>query len=613
LKGVVIILFALLCAAIPGPAQAESFTINEPAKYIIADDPAHADPDFDDSGWREKPFATMPSWSDLGGGPGDFIRWDRVRFSLPDGFDLTSPAFVIPGVLGADEVFLNGVKIGATNLADPFRPDFPAISNKVWPRVYLFDPALLKTEAPNLLAIRFGRWGTHDAGVFDGPVELAAFGAAQVKVADRTLTYLPWSFVVTAVNVANILVLGLCLLLGYSSRAVFMIFLVTLANLPIAVLGSTLVLRFEMQVHPLAHLYALKVSILAIIPFIEFASAALRRKVGRLGRLAQILTVLVFAIPPLKDPAYSALLAVFNYSWLIISACAVLLLIWWAMMSARRAEGEGLAFLLALLALLAGVVSELLGMGKATMAATGHPVLDLAVTCTFIFLSVMALVAHRNMSRRLARAQAFVLTAHEAERGRLSRDVHDGVGQWLTTIKLGLEMKQADGAGDLQDVVSQVDQAIDDTRRISHDLSPAIFANQSMLAAMRSHAAEVNRRTGARIEILADVDRELAGDAKTHVFRIYQEAVSNAFRHGRATEITVTLAIDATGLGLDIEDNGAGLRHDHKPGLGFTSMSERAAILQGDLIIGAGPEKGVLVRLTCPPPKEIAGRVDREN
>ena len=159
-------------------------------------------------------------------------------------------------------------------------------------------------------------------------------------------------------------------------------------------------------------------------------------------------------------------------------------MIWWAANSARKGEGEGIAFLLALTALLLGAAGDLAGLSNLTLAATGHPIMDVAITCALVLLSIMALIAHRNMSRRLAHAQATILTAHEAERSRLSRDVHDGVGQWLTTIKLGLEMKQADGAGDLSDVVGQVEGAgvagVARHLRICVSLSSLVLSNLSV-------------------------------------------------------------------------------------------------------------------------------------
>ncbi|MEM6497336.1 MAG: ATP-binding protein, partial [Pseudomonadota bacterium] len=156
---------------------------------------------------------------------------------------------------------------------------------------------------------------------------------------------------------------------------------------------------------------------------------------------------------------------------------------------------------------------------------------------------------------------------------------------------------------DLNELVGDVSTAIDDMRRISHDLSPALLENQGLAAAMQSQADRVAQGSGLVIDIVRDSPILLPAERATHVYRIFQEALNNAIAHGRSSRITATLMQTGTHLTMKVQDNGTGISGPDAPdktdGLGLKSMHNRARVLGGTLEL-SGNRTGTLLVLRIP-------------
>ncbi|MBX7210217.1 MAG: PAS domain S-box protein [Verrucomicrobiaceae bacterium] len=200
-----------------------------------------------------------------------------------------------------------------------------------------------------------------------------------------------------------------------------------------------------------------------------------------------------------------------------------------------------------------------------------------------------------------------VLRIAEQEQARIGSDLHDGVGQTMTGIATLLDALQ-DGLEGPQKALAirigeLVRESVAEVRRMSHGLSPAGVRNRGLDGGLLLLAETV--RTNLRTACICEIDPTVKItdlETETHLFRIAQEAVNNAMRHGRPRKIVVRLRrLSPRECVLEIEDNGAGFRKK-KPGgqghgIGVRVMDYRASLINGTLAVRPRPKGGVSV--TC--------------
>lgn len=211
---------------------------------------------------------------------------------------------------------------------------------------------------------------------------------------------------------------------------------------------------------------------------------------------------------------------------------------------------------------------------------------------------------------RLERLSLQLLTAQEEERQRIARDLHDELGQWMTTLHLTLQ--RASGSVEHKDALiaeslEVLTQLIDRTHAIATQIRPTLLDDLGLEQAARSMIADWERRTGidTRVDIQI-TQRPLATAVREHLFRILQEALSNVARHAEAGWVEVTLRSDAHELVLKVRDDGVGLPNNalERGRLGVLGMTERAEILGGRLTVARGPSGGTVVEVWVPNPCE---------
>jgi signal transduction histidine kinase len=212
--------------------------------------------------------------------------------------------------------------------------------------------------------------------------------------------------------------------------------------------------------------------------------------------------------------------------------------------------------------------------------------------------------------RRLATA---LQAAREEERTLLARELHDELGQTLTSIKLELSRvatalvavgTRPPMIDRVQSVVGNVELAIQTVRRIATELRPPALDHLGLVAALELETAALTRRTGLRCRVVAtDAELPLTMDQRTIVFRIVQEALTNVVRHADASAVRISLASTARAVSVQIADNGRGMNRERwtdPASIGLLGMRERAALAGGALGIVARPGRGTTVRLTLP-------------
>jgi len=243
-------------------------------------------------------------------------------------------------------------------------------------------------------------------------------------------------------------------------------------------------------------------------------------------------------------------------------------------------------------------------------------------TLTLEFNAMADTVAARHQEalgsqRRLRALAGRLQVAREAEAARISRELHDEIGQLLTSLKIDLSRLQSSCPLDEQSsrcstllrerttAMSQhLDAAVGFVRRISAELRPGVLDRLGLIAALEWQADEVAKRTGIDVTVVADTDDSALSETMTvTLFRIAQEALTNVIRHANARTVEIGLAVDGGDVSLTIRDDGAGIPDaaiNSGASLGIIGMHERTILIGGHLSIDGYPGRGTTVTVTAP-------------
>ena len=201
-----------------------------------------------------------------------------------------------------------------------------------------------------------------------------------------------------------------------------------------------------------------------------------------------------------------------------------------------------------------------------------------------------------------------MLTAHEDERRRLARELHDDVTQRLARVAIDaarfewIELYTHDGAS--QSVHGQLVRLSEDVHALSYRLHPSILDDLGLAEALKAECEQISRHQPVRVDVdVHQVPEALPRDVALCIFRIAQEALRNVARHAKASVATVTLAPNDGGLLLAVRDNGIGFDIEatrSRPSLGCASMGERARLLGGRLGIKSESGQGTTVSAWVP-------------
>jgi signal transduction histidine kinase len=241
--------------------------------------------------------------------------------------------------------------------------------------------------------------------------------------------------------------------------------------------------------------------------------------------------------------------------------------------------------------------------GEADLAAPDERVIAALAT------PVAAVLRAHRLNADLSAARERILTATEAERSRIRRDLHDGLGPSLSGAALGLEAARTCLAGDpartaeiLDRVRDEMRHAVDDVRRIIEALAPAALVDRGLVAAIRDRAATLSAYQGQSLRVEVDIPAQLPplpASVEVAVFRIIDEAVTNVVRHAGAQRCVVRLAA-GDDLTVEVGDDGRwGSGPAAGTGVGLASMRERAESLGGRFEV-LRRESGSTVLATLP-------------
>ncbi|AZQ67885.1 histidine kinase [Silicimonas algicola] len=208
----------------------------------------------------------------------------------------------------------------------------------------------------------------------------------------------------------------------------------------------------------------------------------------------------------------------------------------------------------------------------------------------------------------LKRLTQRIIDTQEEERGRVARELHDGISQMLVSVRYALDLaerrfRSGDGraAESLRKGLDGLTTAIQEVRRISRDLRPGTLDDLGLGPALKTLTDEFTERTGIASELETVVFRNrLDDDAKIALFRVAQEALTNIERHAVASEVKIRVYGHRKGATLRIQDDGHGFRPDQvSGGLGLRNMQERVEQLGGTFRILAS-STGTVIEAEVP-------------
>jgi signal transduction histidine kinase len=246
---------------------------------------------------------------------------------------------------------------------------------------------------------------------------------------------------------------------------------------------------------------------------------------------------------------------------------------------------------------------------------------ELAIRFAFFFLVGLAGIAMREQQRasnarislleHTQRLEKQIIEVSEYERQRIGRDLHDGLCQFLaaigcaaTSLKIDLKEQRLDKlAAEASEIEKLLSESVKQARDLSHGLVPVQFDEPGLPAALHELASSTTRLLPVECTFESAGQAHASQNGKaTHLYRIAQEAIHNATKHGKAHKIDIRLSANASATSLSIADDGIGFSSNGNAmnGVGISIMHYRANIMGGEFAIEAGASGGTIVSCTIP-------------
>jgi signal transduction histidine kinase/AmiR/NasT family two-component response regulator len=226
-----------------------------------------------------------------------------------------------------------------------------------------------------------------------------------------------------------------------------------------------------------------------------------------------------------------------------------------------------------------------------------------------------ALEALKASQTKLRSLSSHMLKAQEKERKRISMELHDQLGQNLSLLSLRMDTMRRKLASfpeevqeECRDISTYIKQIIEDTRRLSRELSPRIIEDLGLSAALRWLVDDSGKHMSAKTEIqMEDIDHLLPVDAQVRVYRIFQEAISNIIKHARADTIRAHAKKIGDVVSFIVKDDGNGFSPEQiaaldatEKGLGLATMEEQVKMLGGRFRVSSREGGGTEVTFSVP-------------
>jgi len=216
----------------------------------------------------------------------------------------------------------------------------------------------------------------------------------------------------------------------------------------------------------------------------------------------------------------------------------------------------------------------------------------------------------QEMNEQLRKLAAHLQKVKEEEQARLAREMHDQLGQIITSLKMDLGWIKKNKKELIPGIVQKrlnemshlLDEAVVTIRKVAADLRPSILDDLGLADTLEWHSKEFKKRSGIHVQFRHTTKGiKFDTDIATGLFRIYQEALTNVARHAKAKNVTTRLDVNGDKITLSIQDDGKGFDTTiQMKTLGLLGMRERARMMNGTVEITSEPGKGTTVLITIP-------------
>jgi len=213
----------------------------------------------------------------------------------------------------------------------------------------------------------------------------------------------------------------------------------------------------------------------------------------------------------------------------------------------------------------------------------------------------------KSQSEKLEKERLLRLTSlidgQELERRRLSKELHDGLGQLILASKLKFQRALDEKPEKAKQIIKETEDLFRRTmlevRNISNGLMPAVLTEFGLLTAIRNLAKEITESSGINVIVHTSIQSlNLSAKIETYIYRIVQEALNNVIKHADANEVVLILTEKNNKLNLSIKDNGKGMiTNNYSTGNGLNNMKDRATLLSGELQVISELGSGTEIRL----------------
>ncbi|HAA04891.1 MAG TPA: hypothetical protein DCZ69_18310 [Syntrophobacteraceae bacterium] len=239
------------------------------------------------------------------------------------------------------------------------------------------------------------------------------------------------------------------------------------------------------------------------------------------------------------------------------------------------------------------------------------------------------ITAHKHSEDQIHRLTQQLIRAQEVERQRLAYDLHDSIGQDLSTIKIGLDTLADLHEGDPSLVAERVPRlskalqcAIEALRNLAYDLRPAFLDQLGLVEALQEYCDECSKRYGIEVEFVTAgvAGLRLDPDTRITLYRLVQESLNNVKKHAAASKVEIRLVASFPSIIVRIEDNGHGFDVSERMNagrdercMGLQGMRERVALLGGTIRIQSRPMEGTRIRIEVPLQEEANGAKEKHS
>jgi signal transduction histidine kinase len=541
------------------------------------------------------------SWQSQGIKPVKGIGWYRIRFIAPKRFEKGNNSILLGRIGDVDEVFLNGVRIGGEGLIGERFVEATKVE-----RLYEIPPDLLRHNDINILSVRV--MNTYlNGGIFDKNNMIGDHNVLQLEKFRRDKYIIIVEFCFFTFFAIFFIACLFFYIKGLRDREYLHFWVFTSLYGILFILGSLSFYSTGMKTPIVQQVITSLASLLPaslVLLLINVYKENLRFYAKGLLLSFPVITVALILFPGYTSRAhlYSA--------WKICFVLAAFFIVFHAIRAFYKKFHESGPILLGVTGLVIGSALESIG-GLDFLQTTGFFLWDYSII--FFMVCVMYTLTARYMRIReeLRVTSLKIFDAHEDERKRVARELHDGIGQSLQSVKLRLKMLEShiEKGGTvkreaLSELITDVSQSIDEIRAVAMDLRPSFLENTNFTDAVHWHAVKMQEQAGVAINVQLEGLIKVDPGAKENLYRIYQEALSNALKHSGASAINVMLRSKKSSLLLEISDDGKGFNPAHPDqrgsGIGLSTIKERVELLGGILRIKSSDTNGTVISIEVP-------------